>query len=455
MATVIDTVASQLEQVSTAVINIFEESDQISALIKRNSKDITGLSRYLYRFVLRQFDGGTFAKYSANQASLPKGTGQLLTSLQAGYFYTMLMFRVTDEQVDESASSKSAVVNVMSSTLASGTDNAAVMDDIAFHGDGTGKLTNSSSATTSTTMTFATAGDTLGISRLREGLAVDVWDSAGATKRAITTAADGPLHILTINYNTNVVTLNTAVTGITDGDILAFQGMDSYGPSTLTSFSAGWPATSALTATGGLTNDSFRHGLYYAHNFTDSNYYLGKLKSTLPQIAPTEIPASNQPLSWSHGFQLIDKVQQRRSMQAANSLTWIFPLGQREVVFESGVAISTKFVSGDQFGKNYDPTPNNNDYNDVFNYVNCKAYVSKRQYSDRIDAIQLKNWGRAEVFPGVRPYSKGGRTIFEGRESTGLLSSYSEFGWQAAYDYVCYDPGVEGAVTGLQVPANF
>lgn len=454
MATTIDTVSAQLEQVSPIVQEIYETSDQISALIKRNAKNVSQLSRYLYRFVLEQFPGGTFAKYSANEGVLPKGTGMLLSSLQAGFFYSMLMFRVTDEQVDESASSKQSVVDVMARTLAAGSDNAAVMDDIAFHGDGTGKLTASSSAVTSTTMTFAAAADTLGVSKLREGLTVDVWDTTGATKRAIT-AADGPLRILTINYNTKVVTLNTAVTGITATDLLAFTGMDTYGPSTLTSFTSGWPATSALTTTGGLTNDSFRHGLYYAHNFTDSNYYLGKQKSALPQIAPTEIAANSNALSWAHGFALIDQIQKRRSMTDAQNLTWIFPLAQRQVVFEEGVAISTVMKTGDKFGKNYDTAPSNNAYNDTFNYVNCPAYVSKRQFTDRVDAINLKKWGRAEVFPGVRPYSKGGKTVFEGHDSTGLLAAYSEFGFQSAYDFVDYDPGCEGAVTGLAVPANY
>lgn len=456
MATTIDTVAAQLEQVSPIVREVYENSDQISSLIKRNSKNVSNLSRYLYRFVMEQLPGGTFAKYSANEGVIPKGTGMLLFSLQAGFFYSMLMFRVTDEQVDESQSTKQSVVDVMARTLAAGADNAAVMDDIALHGDGTGKLTNPSSAVSSTTMTFATAGDTLGVSKLREGLTVDVWDTTGATKRAITTAADGPLRITAINYSTNVVTLNTAVTGITATDILAFTGMDSYGPSTLTSFTSGWPATSALTTTGGLTNDSFRHGIYYAHNFTDSNYYLGKLKSSYPQLAPTEIAASGNALAWTHGFQLIDKIQKRRSMVDAQALTWIFPLAQRQVAFEAGVSLSTKIVNGNQFGKSYDPTPSNNEYQDKFNFVNCDAYVSKRQPSDRVDAMNLKNWGRAEVFPGVRPYSKGGKTVFEGRDATtAQLAAYSEFGWQSAYDFVCYDPGAEGAITGLGVPSGY
>ncbi len=452
MASVVDTVQAQLEQVRPLLQEIFETSDQISSLFKKNAKDIKNLNRYLYRIPLQQYRGGTFKKYSANEGSLGKGTGMLLSSLQAGFFYSILMYRVTDEAVDESQNTKQSIVDVMAKTLADGMMEAAVMDDITLHTDGTGILTNPSSAVTATTATFEDVTDQLGVSRLRAGMAVDVWTANGVTKRAAATAA--PIIIISIDENANVVTFNQTVTSITAGDVVTIYDLDVYGPAALTSFSAGWPATGALTDAGGLTNDSFRHGIYYAHNFSNSNYYLGKLKSALPQIAPTEIAAGGSRLSWAHGFAMLDRIQKRRDQTAAQGVSWIFPMAQRQVVFEEGVSISTKLVSGDQFGKSVDLAPSNNGYNEPFNYVNRPAYVSKRQYNDRVDACILKNWGRAEVFP-LRPYSKGGRTVFEGRNGDGNVAAYSEFGFHSAYDHVCYDPGAEGAITGLEVPSNY
>jgi hypothetical protein len=463
-ADVINTVGAMLEQVDPICRDIFETSDQVSARIKKNSKTITNLSRYLYRIPLKMYRGGVHGKYSANGGTMPTGSGMKLTSLQAGYIYTITMFQVTDEQVDLSQNTKQSVIDVMSQTLADGMMEAAVADDQWLHTDGTGELTNGcdtpATTTTTATMTFNAATDTLGVSRLREGMAVEVWDSTGATKRAPTAGANTPLKIETIDYSTNTVVFDGTVVGMTAGDMITFYNLDVYGPATLTSFSAGWPATGALTGTygsvttgyGGLINDSGRHGLYYAHNFSTGNYYLGKLKSSYPQLSPTSINANNQDLSFAHGFALQDKIRKRRTGADADNLFGIFPLSQRFKVFDIGVSIATKPLQGEQFGKALDLQPDNAKYKDTFNYCNMECIVSKRQYSDRIDFVNLSNWGRAEVFP-LRPYKKpNGDTSFEGRASTGALAAYTMFGFQAAYDFVCFDPGKEGAIINCAVP---
>lgn len=459
-ANVVDTVAAQLESVRSILVTLHEDSDQISALFKKNADNVENLTRYLYRIPLELYMGGVHSKYSANGGTIPNGNGMKLSSLQAGYFYTITMFQVTDEQVDLSQNTKQSVVNVMSKTLAGGMREAVVTDDQWLHTDGTGELTLGCSSITGTnTMTFASTVDTLGISRLREGMSVDVWTYDGATKRAAGTAA--PIVITSLNESTKTVVFDQNVTalsagdGVTTGDLIAFYGLDTYGPATLTSFSSGWPATSALTTTGGLTNDSGRHGLYYAHDFTASNYYLGKQKSAIPQLQPTQVAAAGNSLTWQMGFSLFDRIMKRRNGNVAEGLVGIFPLAQRQVVFDSGVSIATKPLNGDQFGKNVDVTPQNNKYGDTFNYCDRTGYVSKRQYNDRVDFCSLKNWGRAEVFP-MRPYKKqNGDTVFEGRASTGALAAYSQFGFHSAYDFCCFDPGREGAITGLSVPPGY
>ena len=454
MADVRDTVAAQLEQVRNVMVELFEDSDQISAMFKKNSKNIKNLSRYLYRIPLMLYRGGNFHKYSANEGPLGKGTGMKLSSLQAGFIYSIRMYRVSDEQVDLSKNTKQSVVDVLATTLAGAATEAQCDDDISLHGDGTGKLTNSSSAVTSTTMTFNDATDKLGIARLREGMTVDVWDSTGATKRALTTPTDGPLTIIAIDDNSKQVTFNTAVTGIVAGDLLAFPDMEEYGPSSLTTFSSGWPASNALTTQGGLTGDSWRHGIYYAHDATSSNYYLGKQKSTIPQLIPTRINGAAQPLTYAHGLLGLDKLRRRRNQDASKGMVGIFPMAQRAQLFEVGTTILNRDVNGANPGKNPDLMFTNHDYTATFEYCGMTCWVSKRQFNDRVDFCNLKNWGRAEVFP-IRPYEKGGRTVFEGRDGDGGLVAYQEFGWHTAYDFVCFDPGAEFYIDNLEVPSGY
>ncbi len=79
-ADVVNTVAAQIEQVRPIIQEIHETSDQISSLFKKNSKNIENLSRYLYRFPLEKYAGGTYGKYSANGGALPQGTGMVPAS---------------------------------------------------------------------------------------------------------------------------------------------------------------------------------------------------------------------------------------------------------------------------------------------------------------------------------------------------------------------------------------
>ena len=73
-----------------------------------------------------------------------------------------------------------------------------------------------------------------------------------------------------------------------------------------------WPDR---TVAGGLGGDSFRHGLYYAHDITGSDYFLGVLRSSLPQLNPARVNASNGGITFDHGQLMIDQLIQRRSIK--------------------------------------------------------------------------------------------------------------------------------------------
>jgi hypothetical protein len=447
-------VSAQLEQVAQFTVDIFEDSEQISSLFKKNARTIKQLSRYLYRFPIKLYRGGTGAKYNANGGALPVGTSMKLNHLQAGYIYWARTYRVTDEEVDLTHNTKASVVDVLSTLMSEGPTEMAVDDDIALHGDGTGILTEGSSAVSATTMTFAAVDDNLGVSNLREGMAVDVWDSTGATKRALTTAADAPLVIIAIDDSTNTITFNTAVAGITAGDIVAFKDMDAYGPSTLTAGGAAdWPATNALTSETGLGGDSFRHGLRYAHNDSSSSYYLGKQRSVLPKMIPIKVPGQGQQITFAMGMDGLDRLDKRRNPGVRKGLFGIFPMAQRAVVQDIGVTIANKPIQG-SFGNSVDMAPSNIDQTSTFEYCGMTCYVSKRQPNNRVDFVNpSKNWGRAEQWSGARPYKdqNGNTTWRPVSTTTGLPLTVTEFGWHSCYDFVCFDPGSEFYIDNLAV----
>lgn len=447
MATVIDTVYSEIEQVRDKLEKYFESTNQLAGLIKKNAGEIQQISRYLWRIPFQLYRGGHFHKYVADQGDMGAGTGPKIAALEAGYFDSLRSVRITQEQIDTSSSKTQATYNVFSRSLAEVMEEAQIDDDIAAHGDGTGKLTNAASTGTSTSLTFAATSDTLGINRLREGLAVDVWDSTGATKRA-----GGPYTISAIDYGNKIVTFATAVTGIATTDLIAFSGMDAYGPSTLTSFSSTWPG-GGLTNGPGLTGDSFRHGIQYANDSTTSNYYLGKQKSAVPQLVPTNVNAANSALVFQHGQIMRDGIMQRRDPEVVNGLIGLFHFCQRAQVQNIGTTISNWLRKGGE--EMIDVQPGSPDYGESFEYVGMKCYVDKRQDKARVDFINPKVWGRAQKHD-TKFYEVGGRTIFEVRSaSTGNMISAIEFHVKQAYDFVCFDPGAQGFVSAIAVPAGY
>lgn len=451
-ATILDTISIQLETVRPTLEKIFEQSDQISGKVKKSTK-AQQISRYLYRMPFVQYAGGNFSKFSGNGGSLGTGTSLKTSNLVAGYFYSVLGYRLNQEQIDTSQNSSQAITNVLTYTLANAMEESKVLDDISFHQSGTGILTNGCSAAVQTnpsSMTFASATDFLGIARLREGMVVDVWDSAGANKRTYT----APLIIVNIDYSSNVVTFNQAISDVVATDIVSFQGLTAYGPTTLTSFASSYPGTVGAAA-GGIGGDSFRHGFPYMTDATSSNYFYGIQKSSVSQLLPVRVNASSQPLEWDFVQRLIAKVMRKRDGDMWRNLVGIAPFAQRAAVFNLGMAISTKFISGNTLGKSIDLIPDNTGYSDVFDMAGIPCYISKRQDQSRIDFINFQKIERAQLFD-TRYHDLGrGSYMYEGRGSDGTVQAFVEFFIEQAYDFVCVDGGAFGAIDTLQLPPNW
>jgi len=454
MADARDIYDAQIEKVRGKLdVLLYEASDQIASLIKR-TEEVEQISNFLYRIPVKKGHGGQYRKFSANEGTLGKGTGMVIDALTAGYFYSVYAMRIPLEARDTSMTREQSIINVFAEQLAGAMQELQVWDDIVLHTDGKGILTNASSAITAgppATMTFAGATDNLGINKLREYMTVDVWNSAGTTKRVPATAA--PLIITAIDYGAKQITFDQGVTALAATDIIALRDMDIYGPASLTSFSSTWPSRGAV---GGLGGDSFRHGIYYSNDNTAANYYLGLQKSAVPQLLPTRVNGNSAGLTFEQILLLRDGIRQRRTEDALNGAILITHMSQRAAAFKLGTSIANKLVSGETFGRNLDLIPANQRYDDTFEAAGMLGYVSKRQDKSRVDLINPGKWGRAQVrdtyFFGDW---EGGRRIFEGRNASGEVTAYMEAFLVQGYDFVNFDPGCQGYIDALQLPTGY
>jgi len=469
-----DVLQGMIEKVRNKLEDLFEMTSSVYAKIGKNV-EVEVISEKLWRIPLKLYNGGTFQYYDGNYGVMGSGSGPKIDKLTAGFFYTNMDYTFSDQTIDTTSSPGQSVVNVFQTALKNAMEEVQVMADISLHNDGTGLLTGAASAqtvwnTTWQTYTFGTAGDYpnstgtaayVGIDRLREGMAVEVWagksesdnpfqvtsaTGSGTGKRVTRPGGGtvaGPLIINQIDYANKKVYLNGVVESAATGDYLAFpQNALTATGSQLQTMSQNWP----------LTTDTARHGIYYANStvISANPYYLGvDRNSTITQLQPEVVDAGGNTFNFNYVQVLLDRLTRRRSPDVMQGAIGIAPFAQRAAILNSGIAISSWFRS--QSDKMIDIMPNNNSYTDTFTMCGLDFMISKRQIRNRVDIVNPSAWTRAQLFD-TKFYEKGGRTIFEARDATtGGLRAGQFFKIVQAFDWACVDPGRQGVIQNLAV----
>lgn len=450
MAGVVDSGLSiSIEKVRPVLETVTENSEALLKLIKPDSRS-EQIGRYLFRIPYEQHPAGLLRKTNADGGVAKKGTSFKTSHQVAGFFFATLMVTLTHEEIKLTEGGR-AVIPALPRVMGQMSVTMMNMLDIGLHTSGTGVLTEASTlATGSNQLTFADG--VLGVSRLRRGMAVSVWDSALANKRSPASAAT-PLYILTIDHGAKTVTFNQNVTSLTTGDILTFADIDVYGPATPTSFAAAFPTLPASqTAGAGIGGDSFWHGMEYYNDATDANYVLAKQKSAEPQFKAEHISGGGL-LTFSHGQQILDRLRERHD-DGGKGLWWVFGPKQREQIWKIGTSIATKHITGDKLGALTDFGASNMEFEDQFNFVDRPAMISKRQRKTRIDGIIPSNWGQviAEQMEPLK--TPDGRQWFEGRDGDGNIVLDYTTGLIYGCDFINYRPGHGAYIDGLDTIAD-
>lgn len=435
-----DVFQAQIEKVRPKVQELFETTDTVAALIKKGG-EAEVISEKLYRIPLVTRRGGSFRSFNADGGDMGTGSGLSVTNLEAGYVYSDYAVQLSKYSMDATAKGEQAVINAFSYNFKNAMKELQAMDDQVFHTNGTGELTNASSAigtwgASLTTYTFAGATDFVGVSRLRPGNIVSIYNSTGTTQR-LGTASTVEFQIDHIDTINKVVYLNDTVTSAAAGDLFAVADLSTP----LQSFQSTWP----------LSGDSFRHGLYYFNDANPANYLLGQLKSNVTELLANNVVA-NGALAHVHGLILQDQIINRRDEDAFKGLIGLSHMSQRTAVYNIGIAMSEWFRGKND--KMIDVMPGGTQYSDTFPFVGVTMKLDKRQDKSRLDFIIPKLWGRA-MLHDTKFHEVEGRTIFEGRTSSGTLAAYVIFYLVQCYDYYCVDPGAQGYISSLTVPSGY
>lgn len=437
-----DVLQAQIEKVRPKVQELFETTDTVAALIKKGGEAET-ISEKLYRIPLVTRRGGSFRAFNADGGDMGTGTGLSVTNLEAGYIYSDYAVELSKYAMDATAKGEQSVLNAFSYNFKGAMKELQATDDCVFHTNGTGVLTSTVGASaigtwgaSLTTYTFTNAADFVGVSRLRPGMIVNVFNNAGSTKRqdAGGTTEFQIDHIDTIN---KVIYINDTVASAASTDILTVAGLTP----TLASFQSTWP----------LSGDSFRHGLYYFNDNNPSNYLLGQLKSNVTELLANSVNVGGN-LAHVHGLILQDQIINRRDEDAFKGLVALSHMSQRTAVYNIGVALSEWFRG--KSDNMIDVMPGGTQYSDTFPFVGVTVKLDKRQDKSRVDFIIPKLWGRA-MLHDTKFHEVEGRTVFEVRTSTGTVAAATIFYLVQSFDYYCVDPGAQGYLYGCSVPTGY
>lgn len=437
-----DAYSTMVERVRPQLVEIYPKLRKISGLIGP-MKSVEKVSDRLYRVPLLKYLGGTFQVFNPDGGALGYGSGLNTTHLTGGFIFTNYMISLSKaSKYKTEGGPQQSVLDVFSRQVSSSMEQVAIMEDITLFQPGNGVLTADASATAAwasgTQYTFAGATDYVGVKRLLEGMAVNVYDTGLSANRANATNAGYPSVIDHIDYDNKIVRLGNTVTGAAGTDRLAIAGMFAVGGAGTPAYGqSGWP----------LSGDTFRHGIPYANETDATLYYLGRQRTTLPQISPS---SQNVAASWTpfNVLLIADKIRQRRGEEALSGMFGLAHMAQRSQAYAVGVAISE--WPRQPGGENVDPMPKNLGMEDTFMFGGITHYITQRQPADRVDYINPKVWERVEVFPGVRPYDfGGGRYVAEVRNSSGQVLAADIMAWEQGFDFVCVDPGCQAVLTGL------
>jgi len=429
---------AQIEKVRPKVQELFETTDNIAALIKKGG-EAEIISEKLYRIPLVTYRGGSFRAFNADGGDMGPGSGLNVTNLEAGFVYTDYAYQISKRAMDDTAKSEQAVINAFAYNFKNAMKELQATDDIVFHTNGTGVITSTVGASAtgtwnsgnSTTYTFASATDYVAVSRIRPGMLVDVYSNALSANR-------GSYFVDHVDYNNKIVYIQGAqVAGAATTDVMAISGLTPP----LQSFQSTWP----------LSGDSFRHGMYYAMDANSSNYYLGQLKSNVSELLANNVVVNGN-LAHVHGLILQDQIINRRDEEAFKGLVGISHMAQRTAVYDIGIAFSEWFRG--KSDKMIDVMPGGTSYSDTFPFVGVTCKIDKRQDKSRMDFIIPKLWGRC-MLHDTKFHEVEGKTIFEGRTSSGTLAAFVLYYLVQCFDYYSVDPGAQGFLSGLNVPNSY
>lgn len=408
-------VALELEKVLPKVQTLFERDDKFYSTVAK--KNVEVISNRQMRVPLEIRPGGSFGYFNADGGDLGRGGGPtfdkaVLNSvfMAEAIEYTKLTQWATDD-------ARKAVVNGVRRLTATALDELRRQLDSQCMQAGNGVVgVISAVATAAGVDTYTLGSDGFGARLVRFGQTVQVFDTTLATLRGSGVITEWDVENKTID-------VTPAVAGATATDKLVVNGISS--PTSL-------PAL---------------FGVPYHDSNASSGTWLGFDRATTPEIRASRVNAASSALSLPLPRLAINKIGNRVGLDNTFKPTaWQHP-AQAQAYEEIGQLISIIHKAAKDESLNMY-------FGDNMQMAGAPVKTSFNWDKTRIDFIDTKVWGRAEILP-VGFYKTDGRSVFEIRGASGGVTTADIFYMVCGMQLFVNNPASCSYIDNLAVPSGY
>lgn len=472
---ILDGAAGMSEKVEQFVQTVYNQGNTISDRVIKADAYEASVTRRPLRVPIVRTAAMAGAKGGVNGQVLPRAHGIDTSAYFVGHIPFVYAYEITVESKE--AGAKDNAIDLNKEIFGNSAAMASEWKDVFFHqpGDGivAGRFGGSVQSTVvdggvnKTVYTFNSASDMLKVNMLVEGMSVEVYSLDLDTRRA-PAAGTALTYVEKIDWSRNSATLNQEIAGAADGDVLAIPGLRApaagfptgYGRGAspaLASFSSNYPANGTTNADG-FQGDAFRHGYAYATNDDPTQFFYTLQKGSVPQLLPVVIPVGG-PYNHAVFIQLTSQlVRKRRGVDTQSKLEGLVPLAQYEAIWRAGVQLFQTVYNADggSYGGVKDGTPTDLKYEDTINIGPVTCHRDVRQPADRIEFLRPDNIGMVKGWD-MQILKEGTQNgfILATDQATGLPTTMLRMYMHDSCDFYYREPGLNGALTGLTVPAGY
>lgn len=414
MPTNADVVSLQMEKVSKKLSEVFETSSWLFSKVSK-SADVEKVSTRDFRKPIIVSHGGNYRKYDPDGGDKGRGTGPKAAHFVSTYFPTLYAIELTDLQMMATAESEQAVKKAFALTVGNAMDNFKAMEDATLHTGGDGVFAIAVSQATDTGKTVYTLDTTLGTQLCRRQQKAAVYSNDLGTLRAA-----GPFSIDKVDRVSNKVTMSATIGSAANDDKLVFEGVSATPP-------------------------VWKNGIYAFNSTATTGNLLSLSRTDYPEIISNFINANGASLTGVHAMLLLDQIEQNRN--DLGDLTFILHPKQRTAYYKS-----IQDLSFWMRGKSDSPIDIVPKRVQEFQFAGIQAVTDKHALRNRVDALALKKFGRAELAPLDWYRLPDGTKTFPLYGASGGLGSGILMYLTLHSDYVHSDPGSQGFVYNLEIP---